>query len=190
MSPFTAEQLQALAVMFLKLNQYAFNTDLVFFGFWCILTGYLIFRSTFLPRALGVLLTISGLGWVTYLYPPLAYRLPVHLCRLRPRGNTSGAMAHRDECERSTMERAMPAPHESAVYSPQADSQVVTLKQDNFAQPSRDVLPGGWSATQKPCGSWQKISISNKGLQQIPSYGGVGSEFGSEVSLRTIRLNG
>jgi hypothetical protein len=75
LSAFTAEQWQSLALMFLKLNAYAFNIDLVFFGFWCILTGYLIFRSTFLPRILGVLLAISGLGFVTYLYPPLAYHL-------------------------------------------------------------------------------------------------------------------
>src|SRR5271167_3598521 len=74
-SAFTAEQVQALALMFLKLNQYAYNIDLVFFGLWCVLTGYLIFRSTFLPRILGVLLAISGLGYVTYLYPPLAYHL-------------------------------------------------------------------------------------------------------------------
>ena len=66
---------KALALMFLKLNQYAFNIDLVFFGLWCVLTGYLIFRSTFLPRILGVLLAIDGLGFVTYLYPPLAYHL-------------------------------------------------------------------------------------------------------------------
>jgi hypothetical protein len=79
LSAFTAEQMQALAVMFLKLNQYAFNTDLVFFGFWCILTGYLIFRSTFLPRVLGVLVMVTGLGWVTYLYPPLAYRLSLFI---------------------------------------------------------------------------------------------------------------
>jgi Domain of unknown function (DUF4386) len=75
MSAFTAQQLQSLALMFLKLNQYAYNIDLVFFGLWCVLTGCLIFRSTFLPRILGVLLAISGLGWVTYLYPPLAYHL-------------------------------------------------------------------------------------------------------------------
>jgi hypothetical protein len=71
-SAFTAEQLQALALIFLKLNASAFEIDLVFFGFWCVLAGYLIFRSTFLPRILGVLLAIDGLGWATYMYPPLA----------------------------------------------------------------------------------------------------------------------
>jgi hypothetical protein len=75
LSAFTPGQLQALALMFLKLNDYAFDIYLVFFGFWCVLIGYLIFKSTFLPRVLGVLLAISGLGWVTYLYPPLAQRL-------------------------------------------------------------------------------------------------------------------
>jgi hypothetical protein len=75
LSAFTPEQLQALALVFLRLNDYAFQVYLVFFGAWCLLIGYLIFRSTFLPRILGVLLAISGLGWATYLYPPLAHRL-------------------------------------------------------------------------------------------------------------------
>jgi hypothetical protein len=74
-SAFTPEQLQALALVFLRLNAYAFDIYLVFFGLWCILTGCLIFRSTFLPRVLGVLVAISGLGWVTYLSPPLANHL-------------------------------------------------------------------------------------------------------------------
>jgi hypothetical protein len=75
LSAFTADQLQALAYMFVRLNGYAFNTYLVFFGLWCALIGFLIFRSTFLPRGLGVLLVISGLGWMIYLVPPLAIRL-------------------------------------------------------------------------------------------------------------------
>jgi hypothetical protein len=75
LSAFTTEQLQGLALMFVKLHTYAFDIYLVFFGFWCILIGYLIFRSTFLPRILGVLVAISGLGWVTYLCPPLANHL-------------------------------------------------------------------------------------------------------------------
>jgi hypothetical protein len=74
-SAFTQEQWQTLALVFVKLNAYALNVHLVFFGLWCVLTGYLIFRSTFLPRVLGVLLAISGLGWLTYLHPPLAYYL-------------------------------------------------------------------------------------------------------------------
>src|SRR5258706_9658499 len=39
--------------------------SLVFFGFYCLLIGYLILKSTFLPRILGVLMMFGGLGWLT-----------------------------------------------------------------------------------------------------------------------------
>jgi len=71
-SGLTEPQLQAVAMIFLKVNSYAFDLDLVFFGLWCALTGYLIFNSKFLPRILGVLLTIDGLAWMMYVVPPFA----------------------------------------------------------------------------------------------------------------------
>jgi hypothetical protein len=71
----SAPQLQDLAILFFRLNAYAFEVDLVFFAFYCILTGYLIFKSTFLPRLLGILLMLDGVGWALYIYPPLAAQL-------------------------------------------------------------------------------------------------------------------
>jgi len=43
--------------------------SLAFFGPYCLLLGYLIFRSTFLPRILGVLMAFAGFGWLIFLLP-------------------------------------------------------------------------------------------------------------------------
>jgi hypothetical protein len=53
-------------------------STLVFFGPYCLLIGYLIFRSTFLPRILGVLMALAGLGWLSFL-SPLANHLSSYL---------------------------------------------------------------------------------------------------------------
>lgn len=75
LSVFSAEQLQALALLFLKVNDRGAAIALVFFGFYAFLTGYLMIKSTFLPRILGVVSVIAGLGWLSFLYEPLGYRL-------------------------------------------------------------------------------------------------------------------
>jgi Domain of unknown function (DUF4386) len=57
----------------------AFNTGygiaLVPFGVHCLLIGYLIFKSMFLPRILGVLLALAGLGYLFFVWPPLGSHL-------------------------------------------------------------------------------------------------------------------
>ena len=75
MNVFSREQLQALALLFLRVNDHGAAIALVFFGFYAPLTGYVIIRSTFLPRILGVFSVVAGVGWLTFLYQPLGYRL-------------------------------------------------------------------------------------------------------------------
>jgi hypothetical protein len=80
LSAFTAEQLQAAAYMSVQLFEHGFAISLVFFGFDLLVTAYLIVRSTFLPRILGVLLAIEGLGYLInsfalFLAPALQARI-------------------------------------------------------------------------------------------------------------------
>src|SRR5208283_5049530 len=48
------------------------------FGPYCLLIGYLVFRSTFLPRILGVLMAFAGVGWLIFL-SPLGHPLSTYL---------------------------------------------------------------------------------------------------------------
>jgi hypothetical protein len=54
--------------------RFPFNT-LVLFGGYCIGLGWLTLKAAFLPGAIGVLLIVAGLGWLTYVHPPLVTRL-------------------------------------------------------------------------------------------------------------------
>ncbi len=54
----------ALAEAWTRLHAYGFGIGLVFFGFACVLRGWLIVRCGFLPRTLGVLLAVAGLAYL------------------------------------------------------------------------------------------------------------------------------
>ena len=76
---FNTEELPGLALLFLKLDDEAVNVALVFFAVYCLLIGCLILGATFLPRFLGVLMVLAGLGWLTFLYAPLAHHLSPYI---------------------------------------------------------------------------------------------------------------
>jgi hypothetical protein len=62
---FKTDQLQALTLVCHTWFNTGYNISMVFWGLHIILIGCLIFRSTFLPRILGALLAIGGLGYLT-----------------------------------------------------------------------------------------------------------------------------
>jgi hypothetical protein len=80
LSAFDAHQLQGLALASLRLQAVAYDISLAFFGLYDLLIGYLIFRSTFLPWILGLLMATAGLCYLTnsfavFLAPGLAAHL-------------------------------------------------------------------------------------------------------------------
>jgi hypothetical protein len=76
---FSTEQVQALSLLLLNVNDRAAGMGLAFFGFSDAVQGYLIFKSSFLPRWLGTVSFFAALGWMTFVYPPLGYNLFLYL---------------------------------------------------------------------------------------------------------------
>ena len=62
---FDPQQLQSLAYLSLQLHAYGYGLSLIFFGCTCVVLGYLIYRSGYLPRIIGILLVIGGVGYLT-----------------------------------------------------------------------------------------------------------------------------
>ncbi len=67
--------LVGLAFEALRWNPRGVDVAMVFHGFYCLAIGYLIFRSTFLPRILGGLMAFAGLAWLSLMSPALASHL-------------------------------------------------------------------------------------------------------------------
>lgn len=86
---FATEQLHSLVSVCLQVHGQGYNIGLFFFGIHCVLVGYLIFRSTFLPRVLGPLMAIAGVCYLinslaTFLAP--AFKAQIYPLILVPAG--------------------------------------------------------------------------------------------------------
>jgi hypothetical protein len=69
------DALNDLSLAMLLVNDHAAGIAMAFFGFHALVAGWLMLRATYLPRILGVLSIVGGLGWVTHVWPPLGYRV-------------------------------------------------------------------------------------------------------------------
>jgi hypothetical protein len=63
LSAFTAEQLQAQVMMSLESFNYGWQIGLVFFGAHLLILGYVVMKSSYVPKVLGVLLLIAGFAY-------------------------------------------------------------------------------------------------------------------------------
>jgi hypothetical protein len=87
LAAFQPDQLHALSRVARRLQALGGNISLMFFGFYCLLIGCLVLGAAFIPRLLGVVMIVAGLGWLVsnfagFLNPSLgsslsAWMLPV-----------------------------------------------------------------------------------------------------------------
>ena len=118
LSAFDAKQLEAVAYLLIRINAQGTQIALIFFGVSTVMTGYLMFRATFLPRVLGVLSLIGGAGWLAFVYPPLGNTLflPIALFALFGCAVTIGWLLFRGVDEKKWYEMAAaPSGHRSGV---------------------------------------------------------------------------
>jgi hypothetical protein len=76
LTAFTADQLQASASLFLDIYEHGFNLAHIFFGLWLFPMGYLVIKSGFIPKVIGVFLLIAGVGYLVdftlfFLFPDI-----------------------------------------------------------------------------------------------------------------------
>ncbi len=64
LTAFGADQLHAQVMLFLDLHRHGVQIAVIFWGLWLLPLGYLVFKSGFLPRILGILVIIGGFGYL------------------------------------------------------------------------------------------------------------------------------
>jgi hypothetical protein len=64
LNTFEPNQLASLSLLSLNLQAQGYGIGLVFFGFYCLIIGFLIFKSELIPRILGVLYAVAGLCYL------------------------------------------------------------------------------------------------------------------------------
>ena len=70
---FKPDQLYAQVMLSLNTFRYGFHFGIIFFAIHLVLSGYLVLRAKFIPAIMGVLLIISGLGYLTDALKPFLY---------------------------------------------------------------------------------------------------------------------
>lgn len=72
---FSADQINALSLILLRIDNKGPQIALAMFGPSSVLTGWLMYKSTFFPKWLGVLGIVGGALWTTWYWPPLGSKL-------------------------------------------------------------------------------------------------------------------
>lgn len=80
LTAFTPGQLQAMTALAMKAHVLGFGIALLLFGPFFLVTGYLMFKSDYFPKALGILYQLAGMayifnGFVLVLAPQFAGRV-------------------------------------------------------------------------------------------------------------------
>ncbi|WP_022669106.1 DUF4386 domain-containing protein [Desulfospira joergensenii] len=64
LSAFSPDQINAMALMFLNIHKHGYDLGLVFFGMHCLFMGFLLFKSGYFSRIVGILMVFAGIGYV------------------------------------------------------------------------------------------------------------------------------
>ncbi len=61
---FSSDQLNNMVLVFLDLHKYGLQIAGIFFGLWLFPMGYLVFKSTFIPKVIGIFLIVTCIGYL------------------------------------------------------------------------------------------------------------------------------